>query len=864
LDTDRWNRVKEIFSDALELPPNERLAFVGSAAQGDRAIIDEVVSLLDVDEEPVSFLEAHPALDDEGPDPLLGGMLGDYLLLEELSSGGMGTVYIGHGPKARWADQKKVAIKVLKRGMDTKEVVRRFHRERQILNRLDHPYITRLSDGGETPDGRPYLVMEFVEGQHITDFFHKHRLPLRNRLEIFIKVGEGVSHAHANLVVHRDLKPGNILVNAYGEPKLLDFGIAKLLDPGTGETRTGRDQRLLTPAYAAPEQLTGGTITTACDVYALGVLLYESLVGRLPDRSLQGSNTTGRVPERITPPSKALARLGWNQGVAPGQLRGDIDSIVLRAMREDPAERYHSVDEMMADLRSHLDGFPVRVRRKTLPYLLGKFFDRHRMGSLVFAFSVTLLVGTILVLSMKLIRTEERLAEMSRARDAYRVELERLAGINRFLEGMVRPDEPDRVDWMETRLAVLTGDSGFWEDEANEALVTTSIELLARRGRIEPAADLARRALCEMTARGDPRRRAVHEGLDLLARLEVLLGHIEDAEQLLKAPWEPGTAMDYEETAPVALTEAWLARNEPERARIWLERARADRQDSQAVIVLEAALLEAEGRIVEAVDLLRRHAREGGQPLVQIALARSVLAQARPEEAIVLAERALESAGTRFGCEHPVYARACLVLGAALLDRDDTESAHGFIDEGLAIIRHARAPDHPDTVPFLARRARLYLRTGRFEEARLDLARAEAVELASRGFIDPFITLTRARLALAEGRWQDVRRACGRVGGGAAHSLEAEILVLRSWLGEGRDARALRGLSDLFRGLEEHSTGDQLHAAELMMGLAEDLLASGFREEAKTYAERALGLRESFLADGHPRILDSMALLERL
>ncbi|MDJ0836317.1 MAG: serine/threonine-protein kinase [Acidobacteriota bacterium] len=423
MDTKRWNRVKDIFGEAMEQPAHERMAYVCQMAGDDQDVLEEVCSLLAVDDEEVSFLEAAPAPPDEEPDKMLGSELGPWKLARKLDSGGMGKVYVAERADRLYKD--RVAIKVLKRGMDTDEVVRRFRRERQILAHLDHPYITRLMDGGSTADGRPYLVMEYVDGEHITKWCREK--PLRERLQVFLKVCEGVSFAHSNLIVHRDLKPGNILVTDRGEPKLLDFGIAKLLDPDEGQTHTRIGQRLLTPAYAAPEQIRGEAITTACDVFALGVLLFEVLVGQLPERSATGTTGPGRGSlERMPIPSKAVGPHPGPGAVQKRLLTGDLDTIVLKALREDPAKRYHSADEMAEDIGRYLEGFPVRARRETVVYQMSKFFGRHRLGVSIFAMVVTLLLSLLVAL----ITSQDQVA---RERDEAMASAELMVGENRRL-----------------------------------------------------------------------------------------------------------------------------------------------------------------------------------------------------------------------------------------------------------------------------------------------------------------------------------------------------------------------------------------------------------------------------------------------
>jgi len=314
-----------------------------------------------------------------------GQRIGPYQIVRTLGSGGMGSVYLARRVDGQF--EQEVAVKVVKRGAHTELVLERFHAERQILAALQHPNICRLLDGGSGPDGLPYFVMERIDGEPIDGYCKWHRPPLRRRLELFLAICDAVKYAHQRLVVHCDLKPRNILVTGEGVPKLVDFGIAKLLEqPSEGGTHSG----FMTPAYASPEQVRGERITTATDVHALGIVLYELLAGAHPfGGSGVGPADLQRaiLEEEPVPPSLAIgsARLGR-------PLRGDLDTIVLRALSKDPARRYASAGDLAADVERHLAGQPVLARRDSLRYRAGKFVRRHRLGV---AAAVTLFVSLV-------------------------------------------------------------------------------------------------------------------------------------------------------------------------------------------------------------------------------------------------------------------------------------------------------------------------------------------------------------------------------------------------------------------------------------------------------------------------------------
>lgn len=398
MNPELWRRVKELFQQALERPSGERATFVDVAAADDERLRQEVHTLLASHVSATDFLDDPPRaaaaevteLHDRAS--CVGERIGPYRTIRRIGRGGTGSVYLAVRDDDEF--QRRVAIKVVRRGMATSDILRRFRSERQILASIGHPNIAHLLDGGSTDDGLPYFVMEYIEGEPITVYCDRNRLSIEERLELFCQVCSAVQVAHQNLVVHRDIKPQNILVSSEGIPKLLDFGIAKLLNPDLSSGShdpTMLELRVMTPEYASPEQMRGGAITTASDVYSLGVLLYELLTGRRPYRlenllmsdmevvvcTTQPSRPSDAVPQsegeqpaegsapQIDPVAVAEAR-----GEAPEHLRralaGDLDNIVLMALRKEANRRYSSVDHFADDIRRHLKGLPVTARADTL------------------------------------------------------------------------------------------------------------------------------------------------------------------------------------------------------------------------------------------------------------------------------------------------------------------------------------------------------------------------------------------------------------------------------------------------------------------------------------------------------------------
>jgi non-specific serine/threonine protein kinase/serine/threonine-protein kinase len=417
VNADTWRAVRPLFDEASARPPAERDAFLrGSGAAPE--VLEAVAEMLRASEEAGDFLETPPAA--VGGAAALGRgepkRVDGWAVERRIATGGMGAVYL-----ARPADDPSappVALKVIKRGMDTDWVVERFRHEREILAGLDHPNIARLVGGGTTEDGLPYFVMEYIEGEPIQEWCARRSLGIDARLELFLKVCEAVSFAHRNLVVHRDVKPGNILVTADGEPKLLDFGLARLLHPAPSPdavTGTATALRMLTPDYASPEQVRGERITTATDVYSLGVVLYELVAGQRPYR------TARRTPDEI---ARIVCEEEPARPPAEARVPADLLNVLFMALRKEPRRRYGSVDELAADLRRFREGRPVRARKDTFGYRAGKFLRRNRVQAVAAGLVLLAVLGGLATTVW-----QARVAEAERARAVRRYgELRKLAG----------------------------------------------------------------------------------------------------------------------------------------------------------------------------------------------------------------------------------------------------------------------------------------------------------------------------------------------------------------------------------------------------------------------------------------------------
>jgi serine/threonine protein kinase/Tfp pilus assembly protein PilF len=469
MDPERWRKIDQLLSAALEREGAQRASFLSQACEGDEQLRAEVQRLIAAHQASSDFLEPPSGATDAAEDlalrqelqsllrsnqeaksllastvlkgtlsheheSLVGHRIGSYKLLRQIGHGGMGIVYLADRADEHF--RQRVAIKLVRRGMDTEGILRRFKNERQILASFNHPNIARLLDGGTTEDGRPYFVMELIEGKPLYDFCDTNKLSIPDRLNLFCDICSAVHYAHQNLIVHRDLKPRNILVTGAGVPKLLDFGIAKFLNLELSSQTieaTGSAIRWMTPEYASPEQIRGQPITAASDIYSLGVLLYQLLTGHRPYRARRGSademakaicedepekpstaisrveevpTSDGSGPVTITPESVSQTRSESPEQLRR-RLRGDLDNIVFKALQKEPSRRYASAQELSQDIQRYFQGLPIAARRHTFPYRVSKFVRRRKMG-VAFA-ALSLLASVAIVFAWQARLERERL-----------------------------------------------------------------------------------------------------------------------------------------------------------------------------------------------------------------------------------------------------------------------------------------------------------------------------------------------------------------------------------------------------------------------------------------------------------------------
>ncbi len=433
------NEITKILDQALALPVDQRAGFLTEACAGNDQLLKEATSILAAYESSGDFLDGVAELDwRERDDAWLGRTVDKYKLDHRIGTGGMGDVYLATRSEGDF--DQRVAIKLIRRGALDSSALRRFRNECRVLAMLDHPGIARMIDGGTTDDGTPYIVMEHVDGIPIHHYCTQHHLTVRDRLDLVVDVCEALRAVHRHSTIHRDVKPGNILVTAAGQPKLVDFGIARVLDIAEdNDTVTG--VRALTPTYASPEQLVGEPLSTTTDVYSLGVVAYELLVGRVPFADVPRSQLTSVVPHTVPTRPSEVAAESANHALAR-ELNGDLDTIVLMALRAEPERRYQSIERLQTDIQNYLRGLPVSAQPDTFRYRAGKF-ARRNVAAVTSAgiLLVTMIVATIVSLTLYS-RAEEQRRLAEARQQQLQDEVDKSQATTQFLQNMLASADP--------------------------------------------------------------------------------------------------------------------------------------------------------------------------------------------------------------------------------------------------------------------------------------------------------------------------------------------------------------------------------------------------------------------------------------
>ena len=671
----RWQQVEAIFYAALERPPAERDAFLNQACEGDGALRREVRSLLDASGKTAGFLKdrieaAAHKIDEDEKSEIIGREVGPYRLLNVLGEGGMGCVYLAE--RADAAYRQKVAIKLLHAGFaQTQRMLLRFGAERQILADLNHPNIARLLDGG-VDNGVPYLVMEYVDGLFIDDYCKTNKLGTEARLRLFCTVCGAVEYAHKHLVVHRDIKPGNIMVGSDGVPKLLDFGIAKLLTPdGIELARTRTVDRMMTPEYASPEQVRGESVTTATDVYALGVLLYELLSGR----KLFHLETTSpiEVARAICEQTPTAPSVIWKSSPesappdAARKLGAELDNIVLMAIRKEPARRYVSVGQLSDDVNAFLGGYPVRARTDAWGYRSGKFIRRHKA-----AFLAAVVVAVALVvfgIGMGLLARKAQRERLVAEREA------------QFLNSIFQATTPEQARGKPVSGPDLLDQGVKRVDSEFSGEPELQARLLDNIGRAYSSMGLYAKSEAVTQRAYDLRRQTLGDAnLDTADTLSTLANTIR-------------LESDYKRAEPLfrkvlAIRQAKLDSADPLIA--------ASLSSLGECLYLEDQDQEAESLLRRAIDIERTQNQEDALSGTDNYLSLVLQRKGSYSEAAQLLRESVAITKKTQGEDSPNYANSLHNLAGTLIDAGDLSNAETVDRQALAIRRKVNGPRHPD------------------------------------------------------------------------------------------------------------------------------------------------------------------------
>ena len=778
-ESGRLRRARALFDAVIDLEPGVRRAQLGALAEGDAALQRDVLALVDESERTGGPGFASRLTEPGGEvradaERLVGQRLGAYDIVRLIGLGGMGVVYEG----ARADDQyrKRVAIKLVQGDLHSRPVLARFRRERQILASLQHRNIATLLDGGVSPDGRPFLVMEHVAGEPITAWCDRRSLGVEKRLALFRQVCEAVRHAHRNLVIHRDIKPGNILVTADGDVKLLDFGVAKILgadpdDDGMPLTRGG--VRVFTPEYASPEQVRGETLTTASDIYSLGVVLYELLAGRRPHETAVSTAMTERavLESPIAPPSAVAteeAAAARDAVALRRQLAGEVDSIVMLALRPEPELRWRSVDAFSDDIKRHLERQPVEALRDWRGYQLRKFIERHRAAA-----SATALVVVALVAGAIATGIEARQARTAQAR------AERVSDFLTGLLQSVRPTTGGRdvpVSELLDAAAKRVGTEMAGEPGVQAELETVIGQSDLALGRLDEAERHLRAALAIQVRLTGARSVEVALALSNLGGVYMARGDLEPADSIVRLSLGIARSIRSDrDTLVAALLDQLgsvahdqgnfaLAESTHREALEIRTRVFGPNSDRTALTMTNVAVaLGEQGRWAAAESLHRRalavFVRNHPEPSTQVADGENALAtaldlQGKYDEAGRLYADVLARREKLLGRQHPDYAFTAMNYSMFLFDRGHFDEAASLTRQVLALRGRSLPESHPAIAASLQTLGRCLDRLGRHDEAQHALEESLALRrryvgpdswlvASSRGVLGEHFTLTR-------------------------------------------------------------------------------------------------------------------------
>ena len=847
-DQDRWRLVEDLFHHASELAGPEREAFLSRECAGDRELLREVESLLESDDHTLDVLKQSVqkvAAEIADAEDQAGRRIGPYQVIRLLGEGGMGKVYLAARADEQY--QRGVAIKLMHAGLGARRtMLLRFRTERQILANLDHPHIARLLDGNVTENGAPYLVMEYVDGIPIHEYCRRHSLPVRERLRLFRMVASAVEYAHHNLVIHRDLKPANILVAADGVPKLLDFGIAKLLDPELSDVSlTGTTDRMMTPEYASPEQVQGDPVTTATDVYALGVLLYELLAGVRPFRMEKRSPIDiARIICEQDPPPPSAAGLANPESAPPDvrKVKGDLDSIVMMAMRKEPSRRYASVAQLAADVDAYLEGYPLAARTSHWSYRAERFVHRHRAGVAITVAAALALIG--FSIGMGLLARRANRQQLVARREAT------------FLSEMFRAVTP----------------------EAARGRTITARELLdlgAKRADAELVSEPEVRASLLQSIANAYRSLGVYdEGLAVAQRSHELQTRLYGAD-------DPRTAASLETLAGLYREKADFKNAEPLFRRLLAMRRKHPGGRDLAVAHALGSLgqclyedskdMEAEPILREALAIDREHGPDYGAD-VRSYLALLLEHKGDFSEARQLLQEAVDISGRAEGTDSPPYAAYLHNLASTLIDIGDLSGAEKQLRTALDIRRKVLGDKHPDLLYSLHNLGFVLLEEGEPRAAEPYIRESMALSLEILGEAHPHTAAARnnlARLMQAKGNYAGAETEywnaleAFRATSGPVSWQVAQVLDNLSRLEfDRRNYAAAQKFAEQSRAmLEKVQGGDSPIMAGVLTELGEARLFQNDAGGAEPLLRQSLEIRRRKYAPGHTAIISAQVRL---
>ncbi|HSX59912.1 MAG TPA: serine/threonine-protein kinase [Tahibacter sp.] len=841
----RWQELAPLLDRLLDRAPEEREALLAAVADEElRALLRDLLAR----ESQQGFLDGNSA---DYAESLIGGetaalpaQIGPYRVIDLIGEGGSGSVYRAEREVDGYV--QRVALKLLRVGLRDPHEQARFRRERRILARLEHPSIARLIDGGFTPDGVPWFALDYVEGVDIVRWCDAQRLRVDQRVDLFLDVCDAVEAAHRALIVHRDIKPANILVDAQGRPRLLDFGIAKLLDDSERDDDTRTGLRRLTPAYAAPEQFSGGGITTATDVYALGVLLHELLTGRRP--GLRGADAPRRLSQLVDSDSAAPARATTPRQLAQ-QLRGDLDLIVATALAPDPAQRYAGVAALAADLRAHREGRAIAARRASTGHRLKKFLLRHRVGV-----AATVLIAATALAGVVTTWRESRRANVAAA-DA-RAQAQRAEAVKDFVLALfagVSPDE-SKGRTVSARELIARGEARLGETLATHpelrAELTTALAGAYRQlGTLDRAATLADDAVAA-GAQGTTAAAARIER----ARVRLAQAHFDAARDDLDAALAtPDVNAALLTEAQRRLAEVFVEQGQPALAQQALQTAlaRTQRDAGSDARRRDLAMLgpvqfragdiagaEASLREALALSLAAHGAAHTETARIRHDLGVILLQRGATAEAAEVLAAAEATRRQLLGGNHPDYAQSVFNLAVAKQRLGDAAAAAALYEQAIAIQRAGLGPDHPDLANSLNSLAVLAWSQGQSD---LAIARmSEALATARRGQGD-----AHPSVATMLGSLSGFERFSGRLDEALAHSTEG-LAIARRALGERHYLVGVAGVGVAATQFERGDATAALVSYRDALAVLDATLGATHADTLQSRAARA----DALLADG--------------